>query len=270
MQAGYVELVNVVRNRGRLCYPRGMETLELQDVTFTVDDLTNTIPTRVNRKPNLKIAAIEALQLIGGVSTPELTVAASPAFAKFRELDGNFWGAYGMRVNTQVGYVVDKLRKDSESRQAVITLWDPNKDNEEGKRDYPCTITLGFRIRKDKLNASVTMRSNDVWLGTCYDVFQFTQLQHTIANMLGIEVGTYAHTAWSLHLYEEHYEASSKLDPHPSGVNFIPTGLASCDEAADILSGQFTDPESDITISRKWYEELIEQVYERINETDVG
>lgn len=270
MQGGYIELVNVVRNRGRLSYPRGMETLELQDVVFTVDDLTNTLPTRVNRKPSLKIAAIEALQLIGGVSTPQLTIAASPNFAQFREIDGNFWGAYGMRISSQSQYVVDKLKADADSRQAVITLWNPVKDNVEGKKDYPCTIALGFRIRHDKLNLSVTMRSNDVWWGTTYDVFQFTQLQHTIANLLEIEVGTYTHMAWSLHLYERDYDRSSELQP-PFGTSFIPSGLDGFDTAANILAGQLSDPDGEPpSPSQRWYEELIEGIYKKINETDVG
>lgn len=270
MQAGYVELVNIVRNRGRLSYPRGMETLELQDVTFTVNDLTKTLPTRVNRKPSLKIAAVEALQLIGGVSTPQLVVAASPNFAQFREIDGEFWGAYGVRVSAQARYVVEKLKADSDSRQAVITLWNPQMDNIEGKKDYPCTIALGFRIRRDKLNLSVTMRSNDVWWGTTYDVFQFTQLQHTIANQLGIEVGTYAHTAWSLHLYERDYETSANLH-EPHGHSFIPYGLDDFDTAANILAGQLSDQDDEsVSPSQRWYEELIESIYERFNETDVG
>lgn len=97
---------------------------------------------------------------------------------------------------------MSKLRKHEGTRQAVITLWDPNLDNVKGKNDYPCTVALGFTRHDENLSAHVTMRSNDVWLGLPYDMFQFTQLQLTLCNILGLRPGTYTHTAWSMHLYD--------------------------------------------------------------------
>ena len=46
------------------------------------------------------------------------------------------------------------------------------------------------------------MRSNDVWMGFPYDVFQFTCMQILMSMELGVEIGTYTHIAGSLHLYE--------------------------------------------------------------------
>ena len=49
------------------------------------------------------------------------------------------------------------------------------------------------------------MRSNDLWMGFPYDVFQFTCLQTLLAMELDVELGTYTHVAGSLHLYERDY-----------------------------------------------------------------
>jgi thymidylate synthase len=68
-----------------------------------------------------------------------------------------------------------------------------------------------FRIRNNKLNMSVYMRSNDVWLGSAYDFFQFTRVQIAMASVLGIEPGTYGHHVGSLHIYENNYEAVGNL-----------------------------------------------------------
>ena len=46
------------------------------------------------------------------------------------------------------------------------------------------------------------MRSNDVWWGLPYDVFQFTQLQLTLARLLDVAPGEYTHMVGSLHAYE--------------------------------------------------------------------
>jgi len=93
-----------------------------------------------------------------------------------------------------------------------VTIWNPAYDLLPDKRDYPCTILHQFRIRDNKLNMSVYMRSNDVWLGAAYDFFQFTRVQIAMASVLGIEPGTYSHHVGSLHIYEQHYEAAAKLE----------------------------------------------------------
>jgi thymidylate synthase len=122
-----------------------------------------------------------------------------------------FHGAYGLRTRGQYHHVVQKLTDDPSSRQAVVTLWNPEYDNLPGKRDYPCTIMHQFRIRDGALNMSVYMRSNDVWLGLAYDGFQFTRVQIALAHVLGVEVGTYTHHVGSLHLYDSNLTAVDKL-----------------------------------------------------------
>ena len=96
-------------------------------------------------------------------------------------------------------YVKNLLKKDSNTRQAVIHI--KTADNKESK-DVNCTVCLQFFIRHDKLYLTVYMRSNDIWLGFPYDVFQFTCMQILMSMQLGIGLGTYTHVAGSLHLYK--------------------------------------------------------------------
>jgi len=208
---GYKELVDEVRSGGRVRSPRGRKTLDLGPTTVVLRSPYDALPLGVGRNLNTKIAVAEALQLIGAFSDPALVDWASPNFRAFQEDDGTFWGSYGERVGNQVIDVIRKLRSDRESRQAVITLWDPRLDNRQGKRDYPCTVALNFALVDDLLELRVLMRSNDVWLGTPYDWFQFTQLQLATAQSLGVDVGRYTHTTWSLHLYQDDVEASHWL-----------------------------------------------------------
>ena len=49
------------------------------------------------------------------------------------------------------------------------------------------------------------MRSNDLWSGFPYDIFQFTCIQILLAMKLGVELGTYTHIADSLHMYERDF-----------------------------------------------------------------
>jgi hypothetical protein len=172
----------------------------------------DTLPLGVKRGTVAGIGAVEACQLMSETSDPELVIAVGPQFKNYAEDNGIFHGAYGLRTSGQYAAVIERLRSDPDTRQAVVTIWNPAYDLLPDKRDYPCTILHQFRIRDNKLNMSVYMRSNDVWLGAAYDFFQFTRVQIAIASVLGIEPGTYSHHVGSLHIYEQHYEAATKLE----------------------------------------------------------
>lgn len=88
------------------------------------------------------------------------------------------------------------------SRRAVIQLFD-SSDLAGTYKDVPCTCTLQFIIRNDRLDMVTSMRSNDAYKGLPHDVFSFTMLQEIAARMLKVELGEYHHFAASLHLYDE-------------------------------------------------------------------
>lgn len=266
MREGYVEVCNYVAGRGEKVSPRGLPTREVRDLVIELTDPTDALPIGVGRKLHLPIAAIEALQLIGGVSDPAITVAASQRFEDFIEPDGEFHGAYGKRIGVQFAHVARKLVHDHDTRQAVITLWNPSLDNQSGKRDYPCTVSLTFSRREDQLHLSTLMRSNDVWLGLAYDAFQFTQLQCTLASVLKVKVGTYTHHAVSAHVYERDVEKIMKLrfDPLSSVRQFTPYGVdggsgvdGAWARAQVILKGS---PLIVPTVSEQWYIDEVKKV----------
>lgn len=211
MRSGYRTIIQHVYEHGLVTSPRGDKTRECLDVIIDLADPTDSLPVDVGRAVNPAVGIVEAVQLIGALSVPDLMRTVQPRLADFFEPDGRQWGAYGERIGSQLLSVERKLMADPDSRQAVITLWDPWKDNALGKRDYPCTTMLQFLIRGGKLILHVTMRSNDVYWGLTYDVFQFTQLQLSLATALGLEPGHYHHHAVSLHIYERDELALSQI-----------------------------------------------------------
>ena len=208
---GYVDLVKHVLEHGKEVAPRGQKTREIEDAVIRIDNVFNTLPLEVGRGTVPGIGAVEACQLLAGVTVPDLVVSVGPQFANYAEDNGLFHGAYGPRTAGQYDILIDRLMQDPDTRQAVATIWNPQLDLQPQKRDYPCTILHQFRIRDNKLNMSVYMRSNDVWLGAAYDFFQFTRVQIAMASVLGIEPGKYTHHVGSLHIYEQHYTAADNL-----------------------------------------------------------
>lgn len=231
LRSGYLDIRDAILAEGHRKSPRGQDTIEVRDLTFVLEDPTDALPVGVGRQLNLKIGMLEAAQLIGGVAADPLLIARlAPHMAAFAaEPDGTYWGSYGRRIGTQMLEVEAKLLDDPDTRRAVVTLWDPQLDNEPDHRDHPCTVALMFAIDNDKLVMKTTMRSNDFWLGLAYDAFQFTQLQLTLATALGIEAGEYTHTAWSMHLYDRDRDVAKSLtfvDDGTRGFRFEGLGRA--------------------------------------------
>jgi hypothetical protein len=111
-------------------------------------------------------------------------------------------GAYGPRWAEQYTYLLDVLKEDTNTRQAVITIWRPNP---QPSKDIPCTVMMHFMIRDFKLHLTTYMRSQDLWLGFPYDVHTFTTFQKAIAAELDVNTGTYHHILGSAHLYGNNY-----------------------------------------------------------------
>jgi thymidylate synthase len=125
------------------------------------------------------------------------------------------FGGYGPRFFNwaglnQVATVADLLRKKHDSRQAVIQLFDRHDILQEHK-DVPCTCSLQFMRRRDKLHMFTNMRSNDAYKGLPHDVFCFTMLQEIMARTLAVDLGTYKHAVGSLHLYTRDREAAKRF-----------------------------------------------------------
>lgn len=215
MLEDYGRICSWVREEGAKVAPRGQETREILNASLEFTDPVRMLPVRCGRRVSENIAAVEALQLIGGFCDPQLIMQASGGrFAPFMD-QGNFHGGYGLRTRMQIGPALERLRRDTDTRQAVVTMWDPLQDLfVTDAHDYPCTISLQFMIRDGALDLHVHMRSNDVWKGLAYDGFVFTRLQLQAAHCLELPVGRYFHHAASLHLYKEnYYDVGSLVQP---------------------------------------------------------
>lgn len=268
MKRGYETVVKSVLLYGDKVSPRGVDTHEVVNASIILTDPTQSLPLGIARGINSKIAAVEALQLLGGVIDPQLMVKASPHFAQFMD-GGTFHGGYGQRTRAQMIAAVNRLREDPSSRRALVTIWDPMHDlYTEGVKDYPCTIALQFLVREGELQLHTHMRSNDVWRGFAYDVFVFTQLQLAVAQVLRLSVGSYYHHVTSLHMYETDLPAWHAMGATDVKKDYSPTRYTSLvddvstvermQEIARVLLGEdgnVMTPE--VTSMWEWYKERV-------------
>lgn len=115
-----------------------------------------------------------------------------------RKLDkegGVFDYSYGDQYKDQLPGVINLLSRIKGDREAIISVWEPKyllRRSEFNRR--PCTLTLHFFKRGDKLNCHVNMRSNDVVNLLWLDVFHHTFIQKIVAAQLGLQLGYYQHS----------------------------------------------------------------------------
>lgn len=120
--------------------------------------------------------------------------------------------AYGPRTWRQLEAVESELSSSPTSRRAVVYIGRPEdlvSIGTETAGEMPCTETWQFHLRDGRLHMTVTMRSWDLVWGLSYDVPSFVAVQIALARALGVDVGTYVHTAGSGHIYDRHYSTKT-------------------------------------------------------------
>lgn len=229
--------------------PRGKPIRELIAPSFTLTDPRNRLIMSPARAVNYGFAVGELCWYVRGDKDLATMLYYNKRMTQFSDDGQTINSAYGYRMFKerwtdvikqgfiptlgavcQLDNIISELKRDPDSRRAVMHINEPNdlrQAVQHGSKDVPCTMSLQLLIRDRKLHMHVLMRSNDVVWGLPYDVFSFTCLQEAFLYQLqaaGVPVddlGSYHHTAGSLHLYDTHYEMAGLVshekldDPSP-------------------------------------------------------
>lgn len=112
----------------------------------------------------------------------------------------------------QVSDAVKIFDNNPNTRQVVLSIWNPDLDLGTKTKDIPCNDILMLKIRNGKLISTIQNRSNDLHWGLPTNVFQFSFITEMIAACLGVELGTQTHNSQSLHVYEWNEIAKTMLE----------------------------------------------------------
>lgn len=172
------------------------------------------------RKFNLGFAVAEFASLVTGRDEESMFTAHIADYTRFCS-NGKLDNSYGSRVSMHIESLIGLLKTQPTARQAVLTINDTELHMLTKSLHHPCTLSIQFLIRDDKLHMQVNMRSNDAYLGVTTDVVVFRLLQLYIASHLNVVPGRYTQTAGSLHVYDW---ALPVIDMLPnSSKSFAPT-----------------------------------------------
>jgi thymidylate synthase len=197
----YKQLIIRCANKGEL----EAKTRELTGVHICLEDPTQSL---IYLKKNWKWCFQELFDRMSGIfNMPEEYANPGRAYhfrptwkRKLEKEGGKFHYSYGECYRKQVPAIIQQLKKQKTSREAIINMW--HEDyliTQPAYNRRPCTLTIHFLIRDKKLQCYVNMRTNDLVNLLPYDIFHHTFLQRYIAQILGVGLGSYHHFA--SHMY---------------------------------------------------------------------
>ena len=118
---------------------------------------------------------------------------------------GRGWDyTYHNRFSAYIPFVIDELKRNRESRRAIISIRDNEIDSRN--KDAACLQSIQFFIREEKLDCMVMFRSNDLPEAFFFNAFGLIKLQERVAAQLGVQAGTYTHRSNSMHCYEKDFQ----------------------------------------------------------------
>jgi len=120
---------------------------------------------------------------------------------------GQGWDyTYHDRIFKQMPFIYNELKRNPDSRRAVIDVRDWKVDTRPDNTSPACLQHIQFFIRNNNLHIKVLMRSNDAPKATFMNMFAFIMLQKKVADELSIGMGMYTHRANSFHCYERDFK----------------------------------------------------------------
>lgn len=241
----FQSLCNHIVVNGDESSPRNMKIKELNNCSLVLTNPYLNVVYNKHRKINLKYLVAELFWYMSGDQTKKGSQFISNHASFWKTIinkDGSLNSNYGHYLfntmdkvlpteeeylpisdyyfsKSQFDWIIDILHKDSHSRQAVVNI---NNIYHKSKptKDFPCTVAMQFFIRNYKLHMTVTMRSTDLVLGFCNDIFQFTNIQMMVLNKLkeldvDVSMGIFTLFTTSLHVYEKHYKMIETVIKEP-------------------------------------------------------
>ena len=209
-----------IKSKGKLVSPRGQKVLEIENYNYVLPPYVRFCSFEA-RKLKLDYIKKEFLWYLKGDRFDLSITEQASMWKTLINKDGGINSNYGQYIffpvkgPNQFQKIVDLLSADKDSRRASIVIL--NKDHVlSDTNDLPCTYAMNFRIRDDRLNMSVRMRSQDMVFGMGNDAPTFSFTHEMVYVLLKevypeLQLGDYYHSVDSAHVYERHFDMMEQM-----------------------------------------------------------
>jgi thymidylate synthase len=191
-------------------------------------DLSAGFPLLTTKKIHTKSVIHELLWFLNGdTNIRYLNENGVTIWDEWADSEGNLGPVYGYQWRfwprpdgttvDQVSKLVDQLRVNASSRRLLLTALNVAAFPDEtlSPRDNaraglmaltPCHCLAQFYVSEGKLSCLVYCRSQDVFLGTPFNIASYAFLTHMLAQQCDLQVGDLIWTGGDCHLYLNHLE----------------------------------------------------------------
>lgn len=117
------------------------------------------------------------------------------------------WEGKDGEIIDQLQQAIEAIKTNPNSRRIIVSAW--NVGELEEMALMPCHAFFQFHVAQGKLNCQLYQRSADVFLGVPFNIASYALLTHMMAQVCGLEAGTFVHTLGDAHLYNNHLEQAA-------------------------------------------------------------
>lgn len=211
----YLDLLRHIKNNGTIKSDRtGTGTISTFGYQMRFD-LSQGFPLLTTKKLHLRSIIYELLWFLrGDTNIRYLHEHNVTIWDEWADQNGDLGHIYGYQWRSwptpdgkhidQITQVIDQIRKNPDSRRLIVSAW--NVAEIDTMALPPCHTLFQFYVADNKLSCQLYQRSADVFLGVPFNIASYALLTQMVAQVTGLEVGTFVHTLGDAHIYLNHTE----------------------------------------------------------------
>lgn len=104
----------------------------------------------------------------------------------------------------QLTDIIDRIKTNPNDRRMIVSAWNPPEIPQMALP--PCHLLFQFYVADGKLSLQMYQRSCDTFLGVPFNIASYALLLMMVAQVTGLEAGTFVHVYGDLHLYSNHFD----------------------------------------------------------------
>lgn len=120
---------------------------------------------------------------------------------------GHQWRNYNGAWVDQLAQAIDLIRTNPTSRRIIVNAWNPAQIQDMLLPPCHMFYQMNVDTTNNKLHLQMYQRSCDMFLGVPFNIASYSTLLLLLAKITGLEAGTFVHTLWDAHIYQNHREA---------------------------------------------------------------
>lgn len=211
----YLDLIQRVLNEGVRKEDRtGTGTVSIfgHQMRF---DLSEGFPLLTTKKLHLKSIIYELLWFIhGDTNVHYLQEHGVRIWNEWANADGELGPIYGHQWRSWPDYdggtidqlkeAIDTIKNQPDSRRIIVSAW--NVAQIKDMALPPCHAFFQFYVADGKLSLQLYQRSADIFLGVPFNIASYALLLLMVAQVTGLQPGTFVHTLGDAHIYLNHLD----------------------------------------------------------------